>query len=151
MVEGKEDEQDYELICNFNELSLKPMKNQNKRLKPEELGVLVYGRNLNEALIREVLKTCRTQLHDKKTLRTRENITNEEIEMLKDKFVSSCLPDGWFFNGYYYLDVEGKISNEHPNLEFLIKTFLDEQNGEIGEYNREVQKEWRNDLKKYEN
>ena len=27
MVEGKEEEQDFELICNFNELSLKPMKN----------------------------------------------------------------------------------------------------------------------------
>lgn len=60
LVEGKEDEQDYELICNFNELSLKPLKNQNNRLKPEELGLLIYGRNLNENLIREVMKTCRS-------------------------------------------------------------------------------------------
>ena len=60
MVEGKEEEQDYELICNFNELSLKPMKNQNNRLKPEELGLLIYGKNLNEALIKEVMKTCRS-------------------------------------------------------------------------------------------
>lgn len=32
LVEGKEEEQDYELVCNFNELSLKPMKNQEKRI-----------------------------------------------------------------------------------------------------------------------
>ena len=82
LVEGKEDEQDYELICNFNELSLKPLKNQGKRLSPEELGVLVYGKNLNEAMVKEVLKTCRTQLHSKKTLKTREAITKEEIDAL---------------------------------------------------------------------
>jgi hypothetical protein len=29
-------------------------------MKIEELGVVVYGRNLNEQLIKEVLKTCRT-------------------------------------------------------------------------------------------
>ena len=60
LVEGKEEEQDYELICNFNELSLKPLKNQNNRLKAEDLGLLIYGRNLNEAMIKEVMKTCRS-------------------------------------------------------------------------------------------
>ena len=60
LVEGKEEEQDFELICNFNELTLKPMKNQDKRLKPEELGVLVYGRNLTEQGVKDLLKTCRT-------------------------------------------------------------------------------------------
>jgi len=45
-LEGKEESQDYELICNFNELTLKPLKNQDNRLKPEELGVFIYGRNI---------------------------------------------------------------------------------------------------------
>ena len=35
LVEGKEEEQDYELIVNFNEVSLKPLKNNDKRLSPE--------------------------------------------------------------------------------------------------------------------
>lgn len=62
-------------------------------------------------------------------MRTRENVTAAEIEMLKDKHVSDMLPDGWFFNGYFYLDVNGKTANEHPNLEFIIKQYIDEQNG----------------------
>jgi hypothetical protein len=70
--------------------------------------------------------------------------------MLKDKYVSSMLPDGWFFNGYLYLNYDGITQEEHPNLEAIIKAYVDEQNAEIGEYNREVQKEWRNDLSKYE-
>ena len=97
------------------------------------------------------MKTCRSQLHKKRTLKTRETITEEEVEMLKEKFVSLMLPDGWFFNGYYYLNHDGATQFVHPNLELIIKTYIDEQNGEIGDYNREVQKEWRNDLKKYEN
>ena len=70
--------------------------------------------------------------------------------MLKDKYVSSNLPDGWFFNGYMYLNFEGVVQPEHPNLEMIIKNYIDEQNSQIGDYNREVQKEWRNDLNKYE-
>ena len=54
LVEGKEDEQDYELICNFNEMTLKPMKNQNNRLKHEELGLTVYGRNFKEDMLTNV-------------------------------------------------------------------------------------------------
>ena len=129
---------------------MKPLKNHDKRLTPDQLGVIVYGRNLNESMVKEVMKTCRTQLKQKRTLRTRESITNEEIEMLKEKYVSDFLPDGWFFNGYFYLDVNGDTSNIHPNLEQLIRNYIDEQNGSIGDHNREVQKEWKNDIRKYE-
>ena len=83
--------------------------------------MLIYGKNLNEALIKEVMKTCRSQLHKKRTLKTRETITEEEIEMLKDKFVSQMLPEGWFFNGYFYLNHDGDKSFVHPNLEVIIK------------------------------
>lgn len=65
-VEGKEPEETgeypaYELICNFNELSLREMR---RKLKAEELGVVIYGRNLqgNEQLLKEILKCGRTQL-----------------------------------------------------------------------------------------
>lgn len=141
------------MICNFNEISLRPMKNQGKLLNTEDLGFVIYGRNLSnpssDGLIREILKCGRTQLNQKKTLRTKESITEEEVEMLKDKYVSSMLPDGWFFNGFMYLNFDGVVQVEHPNLELILKTYLDEQNSEIGDYNRDVQKEWRTDLNKY--
>ena len=70
--------------------------------------------------------------------------------MLKDKYVSDFLPDGWFYNGYFYLDYNGDKQFTHPNLEAIIKHYIDEENQEIGDYNREVQKELKNDAKKYE-
>ena len=150
LLEGKEEEQDYELVCNFNEATMRPMKNTHKRLAKEELGVLVYGRNLNESMIREVLKCARTQPKSKMLLRTRDNVTLEEIEALKTKYVGEGLPDGWFFNGYLYVDIDGKSQLEHPGLETLIANYIAEQNSEIGDFNREVQKEWKNDTNKYE-
>jgi hypothetical protein len=46
--------------------------------------------------------------------------------MLKDKYVSSMLPDGWFFNGYLYLNYDGITQEEHPNIEAIIKAYVDE-------------------------
>lgn len=70
--------------------------------------------------------------------------------MLRDKYVSDMLPEGWFFNGYMYLNFDGIQQPDHPNIEAIIKVYLDEQNSQIGDYNREVQKEWRNDTNKYD-
>ena len=87
------------------------MKNQGKLLQAEDLGFVIYGRNLSgampETLIKDLLKCGRTQLKQKKTLRSRETITEEEIEMLKDKYVCTMLPDGWFYNGYMYFNYDG--------------------------------------------
>lgn len=84
-----------------------------KLLNTEDLGFVLYGRNLSnpssDGIIREILKCGRTQLSQKKTLRTKEGITEEEVEMLKNKFVSSMLPDQWFFNGTLYLNFDGVV------------------------------------------
>ncbi len=58
--------------------------------------------------------------------------------MLADRHLSDFLPDGWYYNGYYYLDVDGKNQMVHPNLELIIKNYIDETNSKIGDANREV-------------
>lgn len=45
VLEGKEEEQVYEMVCNFNEISMRPLKGVT--LKPEDLGFVFYGRNLS--------------------------------------------------------------------------------------------------------
>lgn len=84
-VEGEEDKQDYQLSCRFNELSVKGLKNGDSRLQPQQLGVLVYGRNLKgpdgqvHPIIKEALKCSRSNLIEKKPLRTVESITEDEL------------------------------------------------------------------------
>ena len=72
------------------------------------------------------MKCSRTQLSKKRTLRTRETITEEEIEMLKDKYVCTMLPEGWFYNGFMYFNYDGVQQPEHPNIEMIIKTYMEE-------------------------
>jgi hypothetical protein len=48
LLEGKEEESDYQLVLGFNELSVKSFKNHEKRLEPVEHGILMYGKNLTD-------------------------------------------------------------------------------------------------------
>ena len=92
-MEGEEGEQDYQISCRFNELSVKGLKNKERRLQPSQLGVLIYGRNLSikggevNPLIREALKCSRTHLIEKKAVRTIDSITEEELLMLDEKYL----------------------------------------------------------------
>lgn len=61
-LESGDTNSDYELIIQQDNVSLKSLKNQKNRINPEDLGFLVYGKNLveGEKLLRELFKTCRT-------------------------------------------------------------------------------------------
>ena len=89
-------------------------------------------------------------------MRQRDSITKEEIEKLEAEYLGDCLPDDgihWIYTGYCYMSASSSdklTCYEHPNREFLIKRYLDEINGTIGDYNRDVQKEWKMDAAKYD-
>lgn len=108
-------------------------------------------------IIKETLKCARTLLAEKKNMRTRESITEEEIQMLEDKYCGEDLPSGdriqWEYTGFCYQNMLGGDNErmfQHPNREFLIERYLKEINEEIGSYNLNVQKEWKMDLQKYD-
>jgi len=69
-----DDTQDYQVVCRFNELQVKGLKNVDKRLDPSQLGVLIYGRNLLgpdgsvNPLVKQALLCSRTHLIEKKNL-----------------------------------------------------------------------------------
>lgn len=82
-------------------------------------------------------------------MRARESITDEEIEMLEAKYLGQDMPDdgiNWVYTGYSYTSasaIDQKSCYGHPNRDFLIKRYLEEINGQIGDYNRDVLKEWK--------
>jgi len=140
----------------------KPFK-QKERLEACELGVLIYGRNMTNAdgsikvVVKEALKCARSQLAEQKNLRTRQSVTDEEIEMLEDKYLGKDMPENdgktWIYTGFCYQN-ENSAHNErcenHPNREFLIKRYLDEINNKLSQFNEEVQNEWKADKELYE-
>lgn len=132
-------------------------------MQPQELGILVYGRNLAEKdgsmtlLFKQALKHVRTQLTEMKILRGRDSVTEEEIEKLEDEFRGLDLPEddenNWIYLGYCYQNqysMEAKKCYVHPNREFLIKRYLDDINAEFKAYNDRVQQEWDDDVRQYD-
>lgn len=149
--EGKERGTDYELNLRFDTVVTKSLKNRDNRLEPGQLGVLLYGKCLHNQAgeinpsVKEALKCARTLLTEKKNMRTRDQITDEEIAMLEDKYCGLDLPEGervqWEFTGFCYENVLSDNNERcfhHPNREFLIVRYLEELNAEIGVYNRDV-------------
>jgi len=100
--------------------------------------------------VKQALLCSRTHLVEKRTLRTADTVTEDEIQMLEEKYLGKDLPDGnlWEWNGFCYQNMTGmdnERSYEHPNRALLIRRYLAEVNEEIGEYNRGVLKEWKTD------
>lgn len=42
------------------------------------------------------------------------------------------------------------MQEEHPGLETLLKQHLMQENETVGDYNRQVQKEWKDDKQKFD-
>ena len=58
---------------------------------------------------------------------------------------------GYYFDGRaYYNKEDGQSQWEHPNIELLIEKYLAEVNDEIGDFNRDVQKEWTEEAKTFD-
>jgi flagellar biosynthesis GTPase FlhF len=147
--QGDEDQGDYKLISNFTEIKIKSCKNTDERLKEEELGFLVYGKNITHAIFKKLINSFRTQLRSLVPLRTFESATPQETKMLEEKYFKECLPSNFFHDGYTYIDDDGKRQYQHPNLKKLTDMFIEEENSRIADYNRGVQKEWKLDEEKY--
>ena len=112
-LEGKD--QDFNIQVNFNECLVKPFGKKAEKLKASELGVIVYGRNLAmqdgsiHPAVKEALKCSRSHLTEKKTMRTSESVTEDEIQQLEQQFLGVDLPeDGdWIYTGYCYINQLG--------------------------------------------
>lgn len=149
LVEDKELESDYKIISNFSDVSVKSCNNATKKCSGDELGFLVYGKNITFEKFKDVLGAFRTQLRSKLPLRGVQSITDQEKKMLEEKYFCEHMPSNFYHDGYSYVDEDGNRQKEHPNLEKLIEVFIEEENAKIAEYNRQVQKEWKQDEIRY--
>jgi coenzyme F420-reducing hydrogenase delta subunit len=75
LVEEKEDECDYRIQSNFNEIKIRSCKNNDKRLPESERGFLLYGKNVTIEKFRDIMNAFRTQMREKVPLRTIESVT----------------------------------------------------------------------------
>ena len=102
VLNEEDNTQDYELIVTQDEITLRGLKNTKSRVADEDRVILVYGRNLNEAgiaILKDLLKLCRTQPSRRKVLKRPEDLTPAEEAAIQDEFFNQYLPTGWYFDG----------------------------------------------------
>jgi len=109
----------------------------------EELGLLFYGENLDEGKIRDLLKNVIKPLKTKMKLKTREELSEDDIRNLELENRNWGLEDGVFFDGSRFRDCEGVSLPHHPKLDEIISNHLAEENARVGSMNRQIDKEWK--------
>jgi hypothetical protein len=65
---------------------------------------------------------------EKHPLRIEDDITQEEKDMLQDKYCGSFLPQGWRFDGRVYFNEDEVYSGVHPAMHVLVEKFVEEEN-----------------------
>lgn len=101
---------------------------QDLREDPVPSVMVFTGIGLKEDVLKLWLQGCQ---HETKTLlpmRTREDLTTDELLQLKQRCQQLPLPPGLYFTGHHYISMDGEKSAEHPLLDDVIFSYVAEQN-----------------------
>ena len=110
-----------------------------KPLTPGTQNCFVFtGLGITETQVKTWLQGCVSRPPTKKSPLTKFSLTKDEKERLKDVASKSPLPEGWFFNGTYYVSMTAGKSSEHPVYSELVERYVAERNNEVEKFNKQV-------------
>ena len=101
-------------------------------------------RKPTHALLLELFSSCGAlQLKPKVDL-TRDDLSTSTIKRVHSRYcekniMDKPLPNGWWFDGNIYLDIDGNQREYRPDLELILDQYLILKNKEILEYNTLLQ------------
>ncbi|XP_041827868.1 uncharacterized protein C20orf194 homolog [Melanotaenia boesemani] len=104
------------------------------------------GIGLTEDGLKDWLRLCAKQRQSKKTKKTKNTLSPQEIKSIHVNRHLDPLPPGYFYNGYQYMDIFGEKRNFHPNMDEFIKEYIAEANKEIEHFNRQLEAQEQPDL-----
>lgn len=118
------------------------------RLNRKPLGsfVVFIGCMQKEETMKDWLRQCARQKLMKKSLKTFETLTKQEIKNIHIKRHLELPPPGWFYNGNQFVNFFGEKSDYHPLMDTFIEEYLLEVNKDIEKHNAEVEKQESQDL-----
>lgn len=122
-----------------NDISIvEEVKNLNKI---NELGLTLIGTNLNRFSdkISRLMEFFVGKLPFKKSRKTKDCITKEELDNLNLYNFNQPVPDGWYCDGPIFIDNNGKRHTYHPDINKFIDEYLNMSNLLIDEHNKEIE------------
>jgi len=103
-------------------------------VKQDSALVLVSGKavsSLAVEYVEKIFKASAPYLPESRQRRTRDSITNAEIRRIEDMHSDKPLPEGWFFDGTAFVDINGNRLLHRPDLEGFVEEFIDVENKRI--------------------
>ncbi|XP_059208540.1 uncharacterized protein C20orf194 homolog [Centropristis striata] len=114
---------------------------------PKATCYLIFdGVGLTEEGLKDWLRLCAKQRQTKKPKKTKNTLSPQEIKSIHVTRHLDPLPQGFFYNGYQYVDIFGEKMNIHPNMGEFIKEYLTEANKEIELFNHQLELQGQPDL-----
>ncbi|KAM4541668.1 dynein axonemal assembly factor 9 isoform 1-T1 [Odontesthes bonariensis] len=104
------------------------------------------GIGLTEDELKDWLRLCAKQRQSKKTKKTKNSLSPQEIKSIHVTRHLDLLPPGYFYNGYQYIDIFGEKRKFHPNMDEFIKEYIAEANKEIEHFNHQLEAQGQPDL-----
>nr|XP_044603823.1 dynein axonemal assembly factor 9 isoform X1 [Equus asinus] len=125
----------------------------------QECYLVFIGCSLKEESIKDWLRQSAKQLFwdltppyisaqkpQRKALKTRGMLTQQEIRNIHVKRHLDPLPAGYFYNGTQFVNFFGDKTDFHPLMDQFMNDYVEEANREIEKYNRELEQQEYHDL-----
>ncbi|XP_029972120.1 dynein axonemal assembly factor 9 [Salarias fasciatus] len=93
------------------------------------------GVGLTEDGLKDWLRLCATQPPPKKSRKTEQTLSPQEVQAVHESRHLEPLPPGFFYNGQQYVDVFGEKRSFHPNMEAFVREYVSDANREIERFN----------------
>ncbi|XP_011830297.1 PREDICTED: uncharacterized protein C20orf194 homolog isoform X2 [Mandrillus leucophaeus] len=112
----------------------------------QECYLVFIGCSLKEDSIKDWLRQSAKQKPQRKALKTRGMLTQQEIRSIHVKRHLEPLPAGYFYNGTQFVNFFGDKTDFHPLMDQFMNDYVEEANREIEKYNRELEQQEYHDL-----
>lgn len=128
-----------------------PTPPPNSRSTPQDNGqpecyLVFIGCSLKEDSLKDWLRQSAKQKPQRKALKTRGMLTQQEIRNIHVKRHLDPLPAGYFYNGTQFVNFFGDKTDFHPLMDQFMNDYVEEANREIERYNRELEQQEYRDL-----
>ncbi|KAM9248705.1 dynein axonemal assembly factor 9 [Dugong dugon] len=112
----------------------------------QECYLVFIGCSLKEESVKDWLRQSAKQKPQRKALKTRGMLTQQEIRTIHVKRHLDPLPAGYFYNGTQFVNFFGDKTDFHPLMDQFMNDYVEEANREIEKYNRELEQQEYHDL-----
>lgn len=135
-IVGSTDKHQVQYVRNSRHFSLVAMGNRNAAAA---VSALVFvGQGMIDEQLKDAIRRSRPKRPVPKDIRTRDSLTQSELQAIYEANKADPLPEGYYHTGRQYVCMDGTRSIHHPNSEAHVLSWLEKENAAILDFNEQL-------------